>query len=123
MSRLNEVVLETRVYNIKEVRHTAAGQAVCNASTNVAGKYDDEWHPVWYDLTAWGDAAIELSKCQHGDDIIIREGRLTANAFRNRDGELVVKPAISADVIERVGSMEPAGSFSPPAPTGDDVPF
>lgn len=50
--RINTVNLETRCFNIGELRFTPNGNAVCNARFNIATKHEDEWQTVWYQLTA-----------------------------------------------------------------------
>jgi single-stranded DNA-binding protein len=110
-----------RVYNIGQLRYTPGGDAVCNARTNVAGKHDGEWHPEWIAVTAWGDAADELAACSHGDDVILRDARLSGNAYK-KDGALVTEVAIHANKVERVGAIAPAAT-SPLPPADDQVPF
>lgn len=121
--RINEFRLTTRLFNI-EMRYTPDGKAVTNARTNLAFKLDGEWEPVWYSITAWEDAAEELAKFEHGDDVII-SGRQQPKGYRKKDGTLVSEPGFVIDTVTRVdGTAAPAKVQSQPKPNDDsDVPF
>lgn len=121
--RINEFRLTTRLFNI-EMRFTPDGKAVCNARTNLATKIKDEYHPVWYQITAWEQAAEELAKFEHGDDVVI-SGRQQPNGYQKRDGTLVVEPGFVIDTVTRAdGTAAPTPVQSQPKPTADDdVPF
>jgi single-stranded DNA-binding protein len=112
-----------RVYSIGALRYTPGGDAVCNARTNVAGKLGDEWHPEWVSVTAWGEAADELAACSHGDDVILRDARLTGNAYKAKDGTLVTEVAIHANKVERVGAIAPPPQQTQPEIDPASVPF
>ena len=123
--KINSVELETRIFNIGDLRFTPGGDAVCNARTNVAGKVDDKWEAEWIEVTAWGDAAEKLAHCKHGDDVILRKARLGGKAYRKKDGTLVTEVQINCNDLERVGSLD-AGSPAPSrstVPDDQDVPF
>lgn len=121
--RLNEFRLETRLFNI-EMRYTPDGKALTNARTNLAFKLDGEWEPVWYSITAWEDAAEQLAKFEHGDDVIIT-GRQQPRGYVKKDGTLHTEPGFVIDTVTRAdGTAAPAKVQSQPAPSPDDqIPF
>lgn len=124
--KLNDITLETKVYSVKDLRYTGNGKAVCSARILFSAKLDDEWTDgVWWDLTAWEDAAETLAECQQKDEVIVRGGRVKAKAYRNRAGEVVVGMELVANQLERVGSVAPPAGAKPAAPAHDyaDVPF
>lgn len=122
-ARTNAWDFETRVYNVRDLRYTPNGDAVCNARINLSTKLDDEWHSVWYDLAAWDDAAEVLARCEHGDDIIIYGGRVGANAYKDKHGQVQVEPRVNTNKLERVGSFDAGQPQRTPPPADEDVPF
>lgn len=123
--RINDFDYEGKVYNVKDLRYTGNGKPVCSARILFPAKLDDEWTDgVWWDLTAWEDAAETLADCQQKDEVIVRGGRVKAKAYRNRAGETIVGMELVANQLERVGSVAPpAGSRPAPAVDPASVPF
>lgn len=121
-SRINSIDFQTKVYNVRELRRTQQGNAVCNARVKTNTQLDDEWQSSWFDLTAWDEAADVLAGCSHGDEVIIRGGRLGCSAYNSKEG-LTVEPRITTNQLERVGSLDAGAPARTPPPADSDVPF
>jgi single-stranded DNA-binding protein len=120
----NHVEYEGRVFNVRDLRFTGQGNAVCSARMNINRKFDGEWHSVFFDLTAWDEAAEVLAECQDKDDVIVT-GRLdVSKPYKKRDGTTVEAAfAITANKVERVGAIAPPPERTPAAVDPSDVPF
>lgn len=121
--RLNTVAFEGKLFSVRDLRFTAGGTAVCSARMSVSRKFDEEWHSVWFDVTAWQEAAETLAECQDRDEVIVR-GRLdVSKPYTKRDGTTVDAAfAITADRVEVRQQAQPQGIYAPPA-VDESVPF
>ncbi len=125
--RANDVTYEGPIYSVRDLRYTPNGKATCEARMRVSKKRPDgEYDTVFFDVTAWEQAAEDLAEVANKDEVIVT-GRLSvAGGYTKRDGT-VVEPAICivADKVERVGtgtSQQPV-AVGAPAVNSDEVPF
>lgn len=120
--RINQVAYQSKVFR-GQLRFTSSGKAVWNAGTSMPVMVDEEWHPCWFEVTAWQDLAEQIANDVNDGDEIVMRGRSQAQGYRNREGDVITKPGIVLESYEVVARNDRAPSKSAPPAADDDLPF
>ncbi len=122
---VNKVELIGYLGGDPELRYTANGQAVCNASlaTNEPVKKGDEWdtRTEWHRLVIWGKKAEGFGKWYKKGSYIRIEGSLQTRKWEDKEGntryttEVKVRDHFS---LERKGDNGSSQGDAPPHPAG-----
>lgn len=107
---LNVVVLIGNLTRDVEVKTTASGKSVANASIAVNGrpyKRGDEYvtDVAYVDVEAWDTGAVKLGEAKKGEKLMVK-GSLKQQTWENQEGKKMSKLIIRADEFERLGSFK-----------------
>jgi len=130
-----KTIIAGNIGQLKELKYTASGKAVCNFSVGVTEGFDKD-HTEWFQVEVWDRTAEAVAKNLQVGSYVIVEGRLKTRKWENKDGQARYSTDLKASRVEfgpRQGQQQerPAQSQSAPqnaniAPKFDpmeDIPF
>lgn len=103
---LNKVILQGRLTDYPELKHTKSGKAVTDFSVAVEDnrKSGDERTVNFFKIQAWGASAEFICKYFEKGQQIIVDGRLTTNTYTDKNGNTRKDVYIVADSINFCGA-------------------
>lgn len=146
---LNCIILQGRLGDTPELRHTQTGKSVANVSLAVSRSRKDkngEYLTDWFKLVFWNGTAEYASQRYKKGDLVIVRGRMESRTWDDDDGKKhylwevqvetidpsVIKPKEKANENETqaYGSPDitqsyevPENDFTELSESDDDVPF
>jgi single-strand DNA-binding protein len=131
---LNDVTISGNLTREPQLRHTAAGTAVCNiriAHNERRKTTGGEWidNPQYFDVTIWTNLAEWTARHVTKGDKVVINGRLRWNEYQANDGQTRQAVDINANSLIHVGRREAIQASDdsrdePAAIRGDDdIPF
>lgn len=132
MASINKVILVARTGKDAEIRYTADGAAITNASMATTRRYKDaggaqqeetEWHRVCF----FGRLAEIAGEYLRKGKLVYVEGRLRTRKWQDKDGQDRYTTEIVAENLQLLGSRsDESASSGEPRPeragTGTDKP-
>lgn len=134
---VNKAILIGNLGQAPEIRYTASGAAVCNASLATTGSWkkrdssERQEETEWHRLVFFGRLAEIVGEYLHKGSQIYVEGRLQTRKWQDKSGTDRWTTEIIVSDMQILGSREQGSGHNPPpskekpeAPMGaDDIPF
>lgn len=117
-----------------EIREATSGNTVINFNVAVSEKWKDkngekQEKTTWYRCSWWLNNTSIAPYLSKGTQVFV-SGKSNANAYTNKDGELVVQEGINVRSLELLGGGSEKGASAPspakksePQSGGDVLPF
>lgn len=127
--RVNVFNFTGRLGKEAELRHTAAGKAVCNFDVAVESGYGENKATNWINCTLFEKRAEALRPYLQKSTLVGVSGELTIDQWTDRDGNKRQAVKVRVSEITLLGGKPKApGQEEKPAPAGkddlaDDIPF
>jgi single-strand DNA-binding protein len=105
MPSLNKVMLMGRITHDPELKRTQTGMAVCNLSLAINEQWRDNQRQTvkrttFVKVTCWSGTAEAVQKyLKKGSELYV-DGRLTSNAWQDRNGQKRSELVITADRVQ-----------------------
>jgi len=135
MASVNKAIVLGNLGRDPELRHTAAGKAVCTLRIATNEVWSDQSgerqeRTEWHSVVVWGRQAENCNQYLKKGRTVYVEGRLQTRKWQDKDGNERYTTEIVADRVQFIGggaggggSFE-SGDVMPPPPGGDDdIPF
>jgi len=137
MASVNKAIVLGNLGRDPELRHTAAGKAVCTLRIATNEVWSDQSgerqeRTEWHSVVVWGRQAENCNQYLKKGRTVYVEGRLQTRKWQDKDGNERYTTEIVADRVQFIGggggagggSFESGGEMMPPPPGGDDdIPF
>jgi single-strand DNA-binding protein len=124
---VNKAIIVGNLGQDPELRHTQAGQAVCELSVATSRKYKDNEETTWHRIVVWGKQAEACAEYLKKGRQVYVEGRLQTRSWNDKDGNKRWITEIVAEQVQFLGGGNAKRSQrqdSPPAGGyDDDLPF